>query len=180
MKTHLLAIVLLFALPAIAEEQANPFIPHNPDAQPKAIVPGMVGKSPSEIIEYPLATDSRAFLDNIEIIGRDADAALLRIPISGGQGVSPAGTQAMSFKSIWVKNGTICNLGGRTYRVELPVDTQSVQLTKKGEVLWEGEIANSKAYIASPIAEPTTRPLSAGVGIGQTASGSQSQSIYGK
>lgn len=181
-------LAMMISMPCFSADHSNPFVSPLPP-------PAIDSASPAApALEDPLPksfSENRSVFDMMEVVGRGANSAILRIPMTSGQSNmgAPVGAattaQGMSYRQLVVKSGRDIFVGGRLYKVALPKDGTSVVLAdSKGRIAWEGDLQGAKVFNVSPNISDYqySPPLSAGNGIGQTtgAAGAVSASASGQ
>lgn len=171
---------MMISAPCFSAGNSNPFVAL---PAPDQLV---MNSNPAATLDEPLPqsfTENRSVFDMIEVVGRAANSAVLRIPITSVQpqsgmavaGGAMASAQGISYRQVIAKNGRDIFVGGRLFKVTLPADGTLVVLAdKRGRVAWEGDLQGPKVFNVSPnMADyQYSPPLSAGKGIVQSTSSS--------
>lgn len=177
MKMYFVPLVMMISLACHADDNSNPFV--SPSSLPPASAASSLPRAASPMLDEPLPlsfTENRTMFDLLEVVGRGANFAVLRYPITGAANIGGGGSaQSVSYREFIARNGKNILIGGRSFKVTLPHGGTNVLLVdgKNGKVLWEGEMSAPKVYYANPaIADfQYTPPVSAGTGVGQAIVG---------
>lgn len=158
-RTSVLLLVLYTCLSsASAEETRNPFVKITPPPPTPAVMP-------SYEIPGEMGAVNTAQFNTLELVVRGGTQATVRISSASSGSASEGAT-----KTYLVRDGGLLYIGGKSYSVSLPQNSNSIQVLDKGKVIWEGFLAMPQHTFvtAAPEDSKYAPPPSGGYGVGES------------